>query len=85
MDPESTRHAFEDLAEELSGPLRRYLERLIGNLGKPPFARIAFQVDHTLSASPSTAPYPVQTPSISYSTLRIPSENAPRPKSGGVC
>jgi RNA polymerase sigma-70 factor (ECF subfamily) len=31
MGPESTRHAFEDVAEELSGPLRRYLERLVGD------------------------------------------------------
>jgi RNA polymerase sigma-70 factor (ECF subfamily) len=31
MGPESTRYAFEDVAEELSGPLRRYLERLAGD------------------------------------------------------
>lgn len=31
MGPESTRYAFEDVAEELSGPLRRYLERLVGD------------------------------------------------------
>jgi RNA polymerase sigma-70 factor (ECF subfamily) len=31
MNPEPGRLAFEDVAEELSGPLRRYLERLVGN------------------------------------------------------
>ena len=31
MGPESARYAFEDVAEELSGPLRRYLERLVGD------------------------------------------------------
>jgi RNA polymerase sigma-70 factor (ECF subfamily) len=31
MGPESTRYAFEDVAEELSGPLRHYLERLVGD------------------------------------------------------
>jgi RNA polymerase sigma-70 factor (ECF subfamily) len=31
MGPEPTRHAFEDVAEELSDPLRRYLERLVGD------------------------------------------------------
>ena len=31
MDPEPSRFAFEDVAQELSGPLRRYLERLVGN------------------------------------------------------
>jgi len=33
MGPESSRPAFEDVAQELSGPLRRYLERLVGNRG----------------------------------------------------
>ena len=31
MDPEPSRFVFEDVAQELSGPLRRYLERLVGN------------------------------------------------------
>jgi RNA polymerase sigma-70 factor (ECF subfamily) len=31
MDPEPFRFVFEDVAQELSGPLRRYLERLVGN------------------------------------------------------
>ena len=31
MDPEPVRFVFEDVAQELSGPLRRYLERLVGN------------------------------------------------------
>ncbi len=31
MDPEPSRYVFEDVAQELSGPLRRYLERLVGN------------------------------------------------------
>jgi RNA polymerase sigma-70 factor (ECF subfamily) len=31
MDQESSRYVFEDVVEELSGPLRRYLERLVGN------------------------------------------------------
>ena len=31
MDPESSRYVFEDVAEDLSGPLRRYLERLVGD------------------------------------------------------
>jgi len=31
MDPEPSRFAFEDVMQELSGPLRRYLERLVGN------------------------------------------------------
>lgn len=31
MDRETPRPVFEDVAEELSGPLRRYLERLVGN------------------------------------------------------
>jgi RNA polymerase sigma-70 factor (ECF subfamily) len=31
MDPEPSLFAFEDVAQELSGPLRRYLERLVGN------------------------------------------------------
>jgi RNA polymerase sigma-70 factor (ECF subfamily) len=31
MDPEPCRFVFEDVAQELSAPLRRYLERLVGN------------------------------------------------------
>ena len=31
MDPEPSRFVFEDVAQELSNPLRRYLERLVGN------------------------------------------------------
>ena len=31
MDPEPSRFVFEDVAQELSDPLRRYLERLVGN------------------------------------------------------
>jgi len=31
MGPESPRYVFEDVAEELSDPLRRYLERLVGD------------------------------------------------------
>jgi RNA polymerase sigma-70 factor (ECF subfamily) len=31
MDAEPSRFMFEDVARELSGPLRRYLERLVGN------------------------------------------------------
>ena len=31
MDLEVSRFVFEDVAQELSGPLRRYLERLVGN------------------------------------------------------
>lgn len=31
MENEPSGHVFEDVAEELSGPLRRYLERLVGN------------------------------------------------------
>jgi hypothetical protein len=31
MDPEPSRFVFEDVAQELSGSLRRYLERLVGN------------------------------------------------------
>jgi len=31
MDPETSRFVFEDVAKELSSPLRRYLERLVGN------------------------------------------------------
>jgi len=31
MDPEPSRFVFEDVAQELSGPLRRYLERLVGD------------------------------------------------------
>jgi len=31
MDCEASHRSFEDVAEELSGPLRRYLERLVGN------------------------------------------------------
>ncbi len=31
MDPEPTRLVFEDVAQELSSPLRRYLERLVGD------------------------------------------------------
>jgi RNA polymerase sigma-70 factor (ECF subfamily) len=31
MDTETARFVFEDVAQELSGPLRRYLERLVGN------------------------------------------------------
>ena len=31
MDLETSPVAFEDVAQELSGPLRRYLERLVGN------------------------------------------------------
>jgi len=31
MDFEPSHRSFEDVAEELSGPLRRYLERLVGN------------------------------------------------------
>ena len=31
MDPEPSRYVFEDVAQELSGPLRHYLERLVGN------------------------------------------------------
>ena len=31
MDPDPSRFVFEDVAQELSDPLRRYLERLVGN------------------------------------------------------
>jgi RNA polymerase sigma-70 factor (ECF subfamily) len=31
MDPEPSRYVFEDVAEEISEPLRRYLERLVGD------------------------------------------------------
>jgi RNA polymerase sigma-70 factor (ECF subfamily) len=31
MEHEPSQYRFEDVAEELSGPLRRYLERLVGN------------------------------------------------------
>lgn len=31
MQHQPSRHVFEDVVEELSGPLRRYLERLVGN------------------------------------------------------
>ena len=31
MEREPSNYGFEDIAEELSGPLRRYLERLVGN------------------------------------------------------
>jgi RNA polymerase sigma-70 factor (ECF subfamily) len=31
MGPESPRYVFEDVAEDLSDPLRRYLERLVGD------------------------------------------------------
>jgi RNA polymerase sigma-70 factor (ECF subfamily) len=31
MDHEASRPAFEDVVQQLSGPLRRYLERLVGN------------------------------------------------------
>jgi RNA polymerase sigma-70 factor (ECF subfamily) len=31
MDAEPSQFVFEDVAQELSGPLRRYLERLVGN------------------------------------------------------
>lgn len=31
MDPEPSLSVFEDVAQELSGPLRRYLQRLVGN------------------------------------------------------
>jgi len=31
MDPEPSRFVFEDVAQELSGPIRRYLERLVGD------------------------------------------------------
>jgi len=31
MDRDPPHYVFEDVAEELSGPLRRYLERLVGN------------------------------------------------------
>jgi RNA polymerase sigma-70 factor (ECF subfamily) len=31
MDPESPRFVFEEVAQELSSPLRRYLERLVGD------------------------------------------------------
>ena len=31
VDPEPSRFVFEDVAHELSGPLRRYLEQLVGN------------------------------------------------------
>jgi RNA polymerase sigma-70 factor (ECF subfamily) len=31
MGPESSHYAFEDVAKDLSGPLRRYLERLVGD------------------------------------------------------